>query len=119
MLLDMGIAVILRRAEDEPKRGNRPPEHTKEIYRPPYADRTVGMSRYYTAKQANDRVDMLIRIARPDNPQLMIHADHLCELSRDGMRYRILQAQYVRDEDAGQDCIDLSLERIGEKLERT
>lgn len=117
MLLDMGIAVILRRStEAEP--GNRPSAHTVEIYRSPYGERTVGMSRYYTAKQANDRVDMLVRIARPDDPAVSIHADDLCELSRDGMKYRILQAQYVRDDDAGMDCMDLSLERIGEKLER-
>lgn len=117
MQLDMGIAVILRRS-DGGKPGDRPSAHTVEIFRSQYGERVVGMSRFYTAKQANDRVDILIRIARPDDPAVGIHADDLCELSRDGMKYRILQAQYIRDEDAGMDCIDLSLERIGDKFER-
>lgn len=117
MQLDVGIAVILRRSADG-RPGDRPSAHTVEIFRSPYGERVVGMSRFYTAKQANDRVDILIRIARPDEPAVGIHADDLCELSRDGKTYRILQAQYIRDEEAGMDCIDLSLERIGEKLER-
>lgn len=117
MQLDIGIAVILRRSEDG-KPGDRPSAHTVEIYRSPYGERVVGMSRFYTAKQANDRVDIMVRIVRPDDPAVGIHADDLCELSRDGMKYRILQAQYIRDEDAGMECIDLSLERIGEKFER-
>lgn len=117
MILDAGIAAIMRR-EDGEGRGNRPGAHTFEVYRSPYAERTVGMSRFYTAKQSNDRVDMLVRILRPDDPATEIHADDMCVLSRDGMTYRITQAQYIRDEDAGQDCMDLSLERIGEKFER-
>ena len=117
MMLDMGIATIMRRT-DNSGTGNRPAAHTEVIYRSPYAERTVGMSRYYTAKQANDRVDLLIRILRPDDRKTVIHADDRCELSSDGMRYRITQAQYIRDEDAGQECIDLSLERIGEDHER-
>lgn len=117
MQLDVGIAVILRRSADG-RPGDRPSAHTEEIYRSPYGERVVGMSRFYTAKQANDRVDMMVRIARPDDPAVEIHADDLCELSRDGKTYRILQAQYIRDDEAGMDCIDLSLERIGEKLER-
>lgn len=117
MILDAGIAVIVRR-EDGEKRGDRPSAHTVEVYRSPYAERTVGMSRFYTAKQANDRIDMLVRIIRPDDPRTEIHADDMCVLSHDGMTYRITQAQHIRDEDAGQECIDLSLERIGEKFER-
>lgn len=117
MQLDMGIAVILRRSEER-KPGDRPSAHTVEIFQSPYGERVVGMSRFYTAKQANDRVDILIRITRPDDPTVGIHADDLCKLSQDGKTYRILQAQYIRDEEAGMDCIDLSLERIGEKLER-
>lgn len=117
MILDAGIAAIMRR-EDSAGRGDRPGAHTVEVYRSPYAERTVGMSRFYTAKQANDRIDMLVRILRPDDPGIVIHADDMCVLSHDGMTYRITQAQYIRDEDAGQECIDLSLERIGEKFER-
>ena len=117
MQLDMGIAVILRRS-DGGKPGDRPSAHTVEIFKSPYGERVVGMSRFYTAKQANERVDILIRIACPDDPAAGIRADDLCELSRDGKTYRILQAQYIRDEEAGMDCIDLSLERIGEKFER-
>lgn len=117
MILDMGIAAIMRR-EDSHKKGDRPGAHTVEVYRSPYAERTVGMSRFYTAKQANDRIDMLVRIMKPDNPAVVIHADDMCVLSHDGMTYRITQAQHIRDEDAGQECIDLSLERIGEKFER-
>lgn len=117
MILDRGIAAIVRR-EDGANKGDRPGAHTVEVYRSPYAERTVGMSRFYTAKQANDRVDMLVRLLKPDDPKTVIHADDMCVLSHDGMTYRITQVQHIRDEDAGQECIDLSLERIGVKLER-
>lgn len=116
MILDAGIAEILRRTSDDPD-GNLPSDRKEVIYRSYYGERTIGITRYYTAKQNNVRVDKLIRILRHE-PGIEILTDDLCRIS-DHMVYRIVQAQYLRDEESGADCIDISLERIGEKLEGT
>lgn len=110
MILDAGIAVILRR-EDVAGTGDMPKKQEKEVYRSFYGERTVGISRFYSARQTNDRIDTLIRVLRPP-VSIKIHADDVCELSADGMRYRIVQVQNLMDDDAGQDVCDLTLERI-------
>jgi hypothetical protein len=78
-----------------------------------YGELTVGVTRYYTARQFNDRVDKVIRILR-EGAWADIGADDYCVLA-DGYRYRILQVQSRRDEDAGEDVLDISVERTGEK----
>ena len=40
-----------------------------------------------------------------------VRADDAAVLGKE--RYRVVQAQYLRDEDAGCEVIDLSLERMG------
>lgn len=111
MILDAGIATVLRR-ENISGTGDMPKKQEKEVYRSFYGERTVGISRFYSARQTNDRVDLLIRMILPADPRVKIHADDVCVLSKDGMRYRIVQVQYLRDDDAGQDVCDLSLELI-------
>lgn len=116
MQLNDGICTFYR-PDDGRGSGNFPGKTAKVLYSAWYGERTVGFSRFFTAQQANTRVDMLIRVLKiPRDHQ--IGAGDLCKV-REGMIYRIVQAQFVRDPEAGVDCIDVSLERIGEKYELT
>lgn len=110
MILDSGIVKLIKLYVDNGE-GNMPVEKPTTYYTDYYGERTVGMSRYYAAQQANSKVDKLIRINKPP-PDTVIAADDVALLS-DEYRYRIVQAQEIYDEDAGADVVDLSLERIG------
>ncbi len=114
MLLNNGIAVFYR-FTDSGGIGNMPEKEKAKYHSGWYGERTVGFSRFFTAQQASTRVDMLIRVLRPPS-KITICADDVCVL-RDNHVYRIVQAQSIYDEDAGRPCIDLSLERIGEKFD--
>ncbi len=114
MQLNDGICTFYR-PDDGRGSGNMPGKTAKTLYKAWYGERTVGFSRFFTAQQANTRVDVLIRVLRMPREN-QIGAGDLCGL-RDGNLYRIVQAQFVRDPEAGVDCIDVSLERIGEKYE--
>ena len=116
MQLNDGICTFYR-PDDGRGSGNFPGKTAKELYLAWYGERTVGFSRFFTAQQANTRVDVLIRVLRMPRKN-QICAGDLCRL-RDGNLYRIVQAQFVRDPEAGSECIDVSLERIGEKYELT
>lgn len=109
MIRDKGVVTLLREPDGK-NNGNMPDGEPQEYYRAWYAERTVGMSRYYAAQQANTRIDKLIRIELPRDE--IIKADDTALLD-DGYKYRIAQAAYLFDEDAGEDVADLSLERIG------
>lgn len=111
MILDTGIACFYHPAAQKP--GGMVSKDGVLFHRGWYGERTVGMTRYYTARQNNDRVDRLIRILR-EGAWAEIGADDYCVLS-DGYRYRIVQVQMVRDEDAGADVLDISAERTGVK----
>jgi len=111
MILDTGIAVFYHPVEQAA--GGMAPSDGTAFHRCWYGERTVGLTRYYTARQNNDRVDKLIRINR-EGLWADIGADDYCVLV-DGCRYKILQIQYLRDEEAGADVCDISVERIGEK----
>jgi len=116
MILDDGIAVFYH-TETASEPGNLPAYKKTEFHRAWYGERTVGFSRFFTAKQSNVRVDRLIRIVRPPR-DVVFEAEDVCELP-DGFTYRVVQCQYLRDEDAGEDVTDISLERTGRKHERT
>lgn len=112
MLLDSGIAVILKAALVS-KRGEKPKtEYTEEHGRSYYGEKTVGIQRYWTAKGHQATVDAVIRVQRDAG----IRTDYRCRLipfddSATGEIYRILQVQQVTDED-GNPATDLTLERI-------
>lgn len=117
MILDAGIATIYRVSSDAAP-GDLYNETRTELMSAWFGYRIVGFSRYFTAYQVNAKVDTLIRILKPVN--IPLKADDLCVLSVVGEpehTYRIVQVQYLRDEDAGEDVADLSLERIGEKYD--
>jgi len=110
MIRDTGILSLYHRA-DETASGNMPGNAMTEYYSAWYGERTVGMSRYFTAQQMNTKIDKLVRIGRPSG-DIVIKVDDVAVLS-DGYRYRIVQSQELFDDEAGEDVIDLSLERIG------
>lgn len=117
MILDDGEVTIYRVASESTP-GDMYSNKTKKLLIANYGYRTVGFSRYFAAHQVNAKVDTLIRILKPDI--IKLKADDLCVLSdpaEDNAVFRILQAQYLRDEEAGEDVIDLSLERTGRKYE--
>ena len=69
-----------------------------------FDERTVGMGRFWTAKQGQVRIDRLIRTARIGS----ISPQDVAILA-DG-QYRIMQVQYPKDTDIP--TMDLSLERM-------
>lgn len=69
-----------------------------------YEERTVGMSRYWTALQDNARIEQLIRVPRINS--VTVHDVAILN----GQQYDIMQAQYPPDVEPP--CMDLSLERL-------
>lgn len=79
-----------------------------------YKERTVGMSRYWAAMQANVRVDMVIRV--PCAPvRLTAISTQDVVIPVDGEQYRIVQIQ--KPEDMYPPVMDLSLERLVKKYD--
>ena len=76
-----------------------------------YADRTIGIQRYYTAMQHDNRVDAMVRVQRTyelkpaDDRIILSPYSHV-----DGNAYRIIQLQQVLDDD-GLPVTALTLER--------
>ena len=70
-----------------------------------YEERTVGMGRFWTAKQANARIDLLIR-----TPQLRSVSTLDIAIPKDGNQYKIAQVQYPKDVEPP--AMDLSLQRL-------
>jgi hypothetical protein len=69
-----------------------------------YEERTVGMSRFWTAKQEQAQIEQLIRVPRINS----ITTHDVAIL--DGEQYSIKQFQYIQDIEPP--CMDLSLERL-------
>lgn len=112
MILDKGIVNFFHEKSNSGI-GNMPGQELIESYSAWYGTRTVGYNRMYTAKQANVQVDALIRILEPPE-DVFIYADDICRIE-DGLYYRIKAVQHLRDEDSGDDVLDITLTRIGEK----
>lgn len=75
-----------------------------------YDERTVGMSRFWTAMQAQVKVEQLLRV-----PRLNTISTQDIAIPIDGEQYKIIQIQYPQD--AEPPCMDLSLERIDSDYE--
>lgn len=75
-----------------------------------YEERTVGMGRYWTAKQDNVSIDLLIRVPRIDSVSSQDIA-----IPKDGKQYKIKQVQYPKDVEPP--SMDLSLERLEQSYE--
>ncbi len=109
MILDSGIAVFAR-VPSEKGTGNIPGTNAVPYLETWYKDRTVGIRRFFEARQAGQRIDTVIRILRPVTAK-KVWADDACKLA-DGKKYKVVQVQELRDEDAGEDVLDISLERV-------
>ena len=70
-----------------------------------YKERTVGLNRYWTALQANVRVQYVLRCPRLRN----VSAQDVA-IPNDGKQYRIVQIQYPEDVDPP--VMDLTLEEL-------
>lgn len=71
-----------------------------------YEERTVGVSRFYTALQNRERIDLVLRVPHQDG----IGALDVC-IPRDGKQYQIVQCQHPQ---GAAPCVDdLALERVG------
>lgn len=120
MILDRGLLTLYHSATTSSVRaGDRPENALAPYYTGWYGERVVGYNRYYAGQGAGTRVDMIARILRPGIPVTVAPDSTGGDMARlaDGRLYRIVQAQYFRDEDSGEDVADLSLERIGDKFE--
>lgn len=69
-----------------------------------YKERTVGVTRYWTALQEQERIERMIRAPRINS----VTANDVATLN--GKQYEIVQVQYINDVDPP--CMDLSLERL-------
>jgi hypothetical protein len=76
----------------------------------PYEERTVGMNRYWTAMQAQARIDLVIRA-----PQIRAVNVHDVVVLCDDEQYDIKQIQYPPDVEPP--SMDLSLERLATRYE--
>ena len=70
-----------------------------------YEERTVGMSRFWSALQEQTKIARLLRLPRVDS---IDRADVVIPI--DGKQYEIVQVQYPPDTEPP--CMDLSLERL-------
>lgn len=103
-----GIAIVL----DNQNRGgigNYPREKLVERCRLRYRERTVGVTRFYSALQDNGKIDRLIRCQRRDEVTTL----DVIGIIRAGGNieyYKIAQLQYP--EDVALPVMDISLERV-------
>lgn len=79
-----------------------------------YAEREVYGSSYYRAKQAGEKISMMVELPRAEGED-RITADQYC-IPEDGRIYKVVQAQYGTDGD-GLPITTLSLERSEGKYE--
>lgn len=113
MNLDSGIATVWRGRNKAPA-GSKPDiVYDQKIFESYYADKTVGITRFWSAKAHDDRADLVIEIQR--NAGISSATDQ-CEIApyldlAAAGTYKILQVQQVTDED-GQPMTDLTLQRI-------
>lgn len=68
-----------------------------------YEERTVGMSRYWTAMQNQAQIERIIRV-----PRVNISTHDVAKIN--DLQYDIVQAQVIKD--VTPPCIDLSLQRL-------
>ena len=112
MDLNDGIATILR-GKNTAENGEMPNiEYNKVIFESYFAEKTVGFSRFFTAKANDSQADILIEIQRCG----MIRDSDICRLEsfRDsGISgdYVIIQSQNILDDDE-RPMTDLTLQRI-------
>jgi len=119
-----GLCSVYSVVNDGQRGGKAKPRLTVKHRRLRYAERVVGLNRFWTAGQQNVAIDKLIRVARLEN----VSTQDIAVLE-DGQQYAIRQVQYVTEgqgQTTGQTgrgigerltCMDLSLERMAEQYD--
>lgn len=97
--------VNIYKVDDIALPGNMPKEGLIHKVKLRYDERTVGMSRFYIAKQNQTTIEQMIRVQRLDSisPQDVA-------ILKDGKQYKIIQIQYPTEIEPP--SMDLSLERL-------
>lgn len=103
-MLDSGILTVLTQANTADP-GMMPAYAFAKRSEHFYGERTVGVGRFYTALQANQRIDLVARIWQDRG----VDTTHRCAIG--GLRYLIRQVQHTVDAD-GLPVTDLALERM-------
>lgn len=110
MKLDSGTLTAWRGVNETPPGGMPDMEYSK-IWGSYYGDKTVGVTRFYTAKQYGDTVDMVVQVQRTYDLKAASDLIVLSPFShKEDKAYRITQIQQVIDDD-GNPRTDLALER--------
>lgn len=110
MPLDSGELTVWRGTNTAPS-GSMPVMTYAQIWGSYYQNRTIGITRHYTAQQHGDRADVVARVQRtyeirPVEDRVILNPyDH-----EDGNAYRVTQKQDVLDNN-GLPVTDLTLER--------
>lgn len=105
-MLDSGVLKIYRLV-NVAENGFKPVYNLEFVSEEFYEERTIGVTRYYAALGANERIDMVARIWENRN----IGVDYIASTEQNE-QYRITLVQHTTDDD-GLRVSDLTLERIG------
>lgn len=113
MLLNDGVATIFAPVEAGEPGGKPKTKYTENVCASYYGQKTVGVTRYWTAQAHDGRADLLVEIQRfsgVDTSQRVHLAPHV-DTGLEGY-YKVIQYQHLSDEN-GLPVTDLTLERIG------
>lgn len=88
--------------------GDAPKKKLSYKQRLRYTERIVGIKRFWTAKQAQAEIDLLLRV-----PKLRNISTQDIAIPNDGEQYKIVHIQFPE----GKNVMDLSLERLVQKYE--
>ena len=105
------LSIMQVKLNDNPDITKEQTEVLKTLHQKLYYDeRTVGMSRFYQGKQADVKIDRLIRCQRLKN----VATTHFA-VTEDGQQYYIRQIQYPKDVEPL--SMDLTLEVLKTKIQ--
>ena len=105
---DAGVVTVCQ-LTNTAQAGEMPKEELTAVATAFFEERTVGYNRYFAARGANERVDLMIRVVRMPEARAGMYAV-LSSSENDG-QYRIAQVQNLLDDD-GLKATDLSLTRL-------
>lgn len=112
-MYDSGTLTLQRGTNTAPP-GEAPSMKFLPVWGSYYEARTVGLQRYYTAKEHADQADAVVRVPRyygisaASDRVVLAPVDH-----KDTGAYKVLQVQHVDDDD-GLPATDITLERTGD-----
>lgn len=110
MILDSGTIKLCTAADDNDGGGLMPSEKLTVVSEQYFGEQTIGITRAYPSKGADEQIDMVVRIQDEGvRPQIGMVA--VVEDSNDDGQYRVTLVQPKLDED-GLWIYDLTLRRV-------